>query len=291
MLPASLARLAASGAATFTRRMSWHNVPRLVALLVAIVSATTVGAQSDPFMGSPEARPRHLKTLVAMRASAIDAAFPGFLVVADLKVEVAHRTSCSNETTQHACYDANRNALMFDREVLAFVDYRALEVAENYWLFYEYVDLRDRFPIIGLIDNALWGATMSKIAQQHDTTWPHEGCESVQLTKRLGCEMLISAIDSQVRLKRSRIYNANRKDRLWPDDLSFLERSRSGSRDREYADVRDLGGVELLRPLIEEFGAARVFVYVAQTPFSIENSNVRASALRYQERARSALEW
>ena len=44
----------------------------------------------------------------------------------------------------------------------------------------------------------------------------------------------------------------------------------------------------LVGPLIREFGVPRVFAYVARTPFRIENDNVRVSALRYQERARSA---
>ncbi len=268
-----------------------RHVPHLVALLVASIAVASVHAQSDPFLASPEARPRHLKTLVETRARAIDAAFPGFIAIADFKVEVSFRKACPETTIRLACYDAAQNALTFDREILEFVDYRALEMADDYWSFYEHAALRDRFPVIGFIDSALWSASMSKIARQHDTTWPHDGCESMLLTKRLGCEMLISAIDSSVRFKHSRIYNANRRDRFWPDDLTFLERSSSGSRDREYAEVRDLGGVELLRPLIEEFGAARVFEYVAQTPFSIEGSNVRASALRYQEQARGALGW
>jgi hypothetical protein len=103
--------------------------------------------------------------------------------------------------------------------------------------------------------------------------------------------MLVSGIESQLRFKHSRIYNANRLDRLWPDDLDSLERSGWRDGDREYADVRDLGGVELLRPLIKEFGAARVFAYVAQTPFAIEDNDVKASALGYQARARRTLKW
>jgi hypothetical protein len=102
-----------------------------------------------------------------------------------------------------ACYDAEQNTLTFIREVHSAADGRLLEVAEDYWLFYEHAVLRDAFPIIEIIDGALWNAFM----------------------------------------------------------------------------------------LIKEFGAARVFAYVAQTPFSIEENNVRASALQYQESARSALGW
>jgi hypothetical protein len=53
--------------------------------------------------------------------------------------------------------------------------------------------------------------------------------------------------------------------------------------------VQRLGGVLLVRPLVEQFGVPRVLRYIAQNPFHIENDNVRTSALQYQERARQAL--
>ena len=49
------------------------------------------------------------------------------------------------------------------------------------------------------------------------------------------------------------------------------------------------GGLLLVRPLIGEFGVPRTLAYLAQTPFRIEDNNVRASAQRYQDRARDAL--
>ncbi len=45
----------------------------------------------------------------------------------------------------------------------------------------------------------------------------------------------------------------------------------------------------LVRPLIAEFGVPRVLQYIAQTPFYIQDDNVRASAAHYQEQARLAL--
>lgn len=263
--------------------------PRLFAVLVALMAATTLRAQGAPFLDSPASRQRLFKDLVVARSRAIDAAFPGFLATVELKLAIVPRRGCPEGAAQLACYDATQNVLSFDRRVLGAIDHRLLAVVDAYWPFYEQARLRAEFPVIGLIDGALWSAFMSEIAEQHDVTWPHEGCGSIQMAKRLGCEMLVSGVDSHLRFRQSRIYNANRRDRLWPDDLTSLERS--GGRDREYAEVRDLGGTELLRPLIEEFGVARVFAYVAQTPFMIEGGDVRASALRYQERARSALEW
>jgi hypothetical protein len=33
---------------------------------------------------------------------------------------------------------------------------------------------------------------MNEIAQQYGFTWPHESCGSIQLARRLACEMLVS---------------------------------------------------------------------------------------------------
>ena len=43
------------------------------------------------------------------------------------------------------------------------------------------------------------------------------------------------------------------------------------------------------RLVIEEFGVPRTLAYLAQTPFRIEENNLRVSAQRYQDRAREAL--
>jgi hypothetical protein len=264
---------------------------RLLTLLLLALVAAPASAEGGPFGGRPESEHSPLTKLVRARGRAIEAAFPGFLEISDFKLAIAPVRGCPNSATYLACYDAEQNTLIFIREVHSAADGRLLEVAEDYWLFYEHAVLRDAFPIIEIIDGALWNAFMSEIAQKYRMSWPHEDCGSIQLSKRLGCEMLVSGVESNLRFRHSRIYNANRLDRLWPDNMGFLEQSSRPSRDREYAQVRDLGGTELLQPLIKEFGAARVFAYVAQTPFSIEENNVRASALQYQESARSALGW
>lgn len=46
----------------------------------------------------------------------------------------------------------------------------------------------------------------------------------------------------------------------------------------------------LVKPLFDEFGIPRVLVYLAQTPFVVEQNDLESSALRYQIRARESLE-
>jgi hypothetical protein len=113
----------------------------------------------------------------------------------------------------------------------------------------------------------------------------------IDIARRLGCEMLVSATEQLSHSPTIPLFNANRIDRLWPDDLREFERRAWTRGGREYREVRRLGGLLLVEPLVREFGAPRVFAYLARTPFRIENDNVRLSALRYQERARSALAW
>jgi hypothetical protein len=103
--------------------------------------------------------------------------------------------------------------------------------------------------------------------------------------------MLSSAIGELARAPGMPMFNANRIDRLWPESLKDFERRAWTHGGREYREVRRLGGLLLVEPLVREFGVPRVFAYVARTPFRIENDNVRVSALHYQERARSALAW
>jgi hypothetical protein len=85
------------------------------------------------------------------------------------------------------------------------------------------------------------------------------------------------------------MFNENRIDRVWPEDFAgFVERNwRRG--ESEYRDVQRYGGLLLVRPLIGEFGVPRALAYLAQTPFRIEDNNLRVSAQRYQDRARDAL--
>lgn len=272
--------------------MFLRRIQRVLAtVLLGLLLTATVRAESNVFLDAPEARQKLFKDLVEARMQAIDAAFGGFTAIADFRIRIASPKENFAPTTYLASYDAAPNTLTFDRRVLSALDNRLLMVAEKYWTFYEQEPLREEFWIIGVVDSALWTAFMSQVAQQHEMTWPHEGCSSTRMRERLGCEMLVSGIGSHLRSRYRRIYNTNRLDRLWPDTLTDLEQTGWREGARRYEEVRDLGGMELLQPLIKQFGAPRVFAYVAQTPFSIEDDNVRVSALQYQERARSALAW
>jgi len=122
-------------------------------------------------------------------------------------------------------------------------------------------------------------------------TWPPTGCKSIELPSRLGCQMLIAGVDFFVHSRRARIFNENRLDRLWPADLSQLEATGWQRGDREYREVKELGGIELLKPLVQEFGVPRVFAYIAQTPFVVQENDLFKSATLYQRRAREVLGW
>ena len=43
----------------------------------------------------------------------------------------------------------------------------------------------------------------------------------------------------------------------------------------------------LVKPLIDEFGVPHALYYIAQTPFVLEDNNLKASAVNYQTRARA----
>ncbi len=161
--------------------------------------------------------------------------------------------------------------------------------AAAYWPYYRNRQYQTAFPLIAAIDSALWGAVLQETANLRGLTWPHGECTSVDMAKRLPCEMLIAGIGALLTDNQSGIFNANRLDRIWPEDFSSFEQ-RSWRTEREYVDVQRFGGVLLLRPLFSEFGVPSALAYVAQTPFRIEEGNVRASALRYQARAREVLQ-
>ena len=165
-----------------------------------------------------------------------------------------------------------------------------LRWASAYWPYYQNPKYRELFPIIEAIDNALWGAYLQEIAQTHGQSWPHKGCGSIDLSARLPCEMLIAGIAAQLTDRRELVFNTNRLDLIWPEDSARFRQRSWHPGEREYLDVQRYGGILLLRPLFSEFGVPKALAYVAQTPFRVEDDNMRVSALRYQERARQALE-
>jgi hypothetical protein len=102
--------------------------------------------------------------------------------------------------------------------------------------------------------------------------------------------MLVEGINEHLKELRKPIFNANRLDLIWPEDFAGFRRSLWRKGDQGYLDVQRLGGILLIRPLIDRFGVPRALAYIAQTPFHVEDNNMRVSAQRYQERAKEVLD-
>jgi hypothetical protein len=238
-------------------------------------------------------REQRLAKLVCIRTKAIETAlgalFDGH--EADIRLEFVGADDSHYPWASMSAYDPARETLYFRRTVLHAPADSSFEWALAYWPYYRDDVMRAEYPVVGIIDEALWNTHLRRAAHQLGLSWPHEDCGVIDIARRLGCEMLVSATEQLSHSPATPLFNANRIDRLWPDDLREFERRAWTRGGREYREVRRLGGLLLVEPLVREFGAPRVFAYLARTPFRIENDNVRLSALRYQERARSALAW
>ncbi len=245
----------------------------------------------DQFMvrpGAPAAQRRFLQ-LVVMRKAAIDHALGPILEDACTKITIEFAMP---DEEGHpgiaASYDPSRHTLTFRRKLLGSVGRGVKTWAKAYWPYYKHDDIRALLPVIEIVDDALWTTHLQEAAHRKGLTWPHQDCSSIEMEKRLGCEMLISGALSS-RLPAPPMFNTNRVDIYWPENLEELRARGWRQGDAAYRDVQQLGGSMLMRPLIAEFGVPRVLQYIAQTPFYIENDNVRASVLHYQEQARLAL--
>jgi hypothetical protein len=256
---------------------------------VSIGSETTKAQLASAAKATPIER--YVLALVIARNSAIRAAFGELFENSsgDIRIEFASPSQPFYPTEGATAYDAKSNVLVF-RRMLPLGEFGAAlpKWVYSYWPYYESSTLRTAAPIVEIVDGALWNAHMLESAEQRGLSWPHEGCTSLDLSQRLGCEMLVSAVFETLR-PHARVFNSNRLDRIWPQDLRELQGRAWQRDDPDYRDVRRFGGVVLIQPLVREFGVSRVFAYVAQAPFRIENDNVHTSALRYQEQARNAL--
>lgn len=227
-----------------------------------------------------------------MRSTAIENAFGALFDgrPIDIRVKVVAAKHPRYPREAIASYDPAEHTLYFRRSVLSTTEiWPAWTLA--YWPYYRSDLAREEYPIVETVDDALWNAHLLQAAHERGLTWPHADCGALDITRRLGCEMLVSATAERMHSQAAPLFNENRVDRLWPEDLHEFERHAWRRSGREYRDVCRLGGLLLIEPLIREFGAPRVFAYVARTPFRIEDDNVRLSALRYQDQARSALAW
>lgn len=230
--------------------------------------------------------------LVSYRTEAIESAFGDLsgTLPEDLRVRfVKSRDPEYALLGGGVAYDRERQTLLFPRTVLGSKIPNPLRWATYYWPFYQVEQYRQEFPLIEAVDNVLWSAYLQEAAKARGLTWPHKGCASVDVAKRLPCEMLLAGIAEYVKARRNPIFNENRLDRIWPENFADFRKRVWRHGDPEYLDVQRYGGILLIRPLINEFGVPRALAYIAQTPFGIEDNNVRISALRYQDRARNTL--
>nr|WP_298726462.1 hypothetical protein [uncultured Steroidobacter sp.] len=268
----------------------------IVALLLAIAATSpaqrSVPSASDKLeVSTPASRSeRRFFDLVLMRVTAIDLALGPILDGAGEKITVdfARRDDTFFPRDGPVAYDPDRHTLIFRRSVLSSVNRGVKSWAKAYWPYYKNDDIRALLPVIELIDNALWMTHLQEAAHRKGLSWPHEDCAALEIEKRLGCEMLVYGVEASRRQVQP-FFNTNRIDLIWPEDLQEANARGWRQGDVAYRDVQQLGGSMLIRPLIAEFGVPRVLQYIAQTPFYIQDGNVRASAERYQEQARMAL--
>ncbi len=235
---------------------------------------------------------RDISTLIAYRAEAIAAAFGEFYGGRGDSMQIKFPRLKDPEQKQLAggiSYDPAERTLWISRTVVGMAIPNPLRSTLYYWPFYQREQLRRDFPVVEVVDNALWGAFLRNAANAQGLPWPHAACNSVVVRERLPCEMLTSGIARFVKVLHEPVFNENRLDLIWPENLAEFDQKVSGYGDREYVQAQRLGGLMLVRPLIKEFGVLAAFDYVARTPFVVEEDNVRTSALRYQERARQAL--
>lgn len=266
----------------------------MLAVLLLVAAGVCLGDEPedrpDKFvmsLSAPRMEQRFVE-IVAMRATAIDHALGPILEDACTKITVDFAVASEDTYPRFdsAAYDPTRHTLTFRRGVLGMVSKGVRSWSRSYWPYYQNDEARQLLPVIEIIDDALWMTHLREAAHRKGVTWPHQECSSLAIEKRLGCEMLVSGVLASRRPPQ--MFNANRLDLLWPEDLHEV-RARGWRRDGAYRDVQELGGSLLIRPLIAQFGVPRVLAYIAQTPFHIQDDNVRASAVQYQEQASQAL--
>lgn len=235
---------------------------------------------------------KQIRTLVSYRAEAIVNAFGDPLGIFPDEMElqfVDTRSPVFARTAGAIAYDPDQRQILIPRRYIGATLPNPLRWARSYWPYYENEEYKHAFPIIEAIDITFWGIYLQEAARRRGLSWPHEGCTSVDVAKRLPCEMLVDGVSEHIRTLRIPLFNSNRLDRIWPEDFEAFTK-RVWRTDPEYADVQHYGGILLVQPLVSEFGLPRALAYIAGTPFEVTDDNLRTSALRYQEKAREELQ-
>lgn len=236
---------------------------------------------------------RQFGELVTYRTEAMVAAFGELFDTLPEEIQITFVSSKDPQYTRFLegyAYDSEHKMLFFPFEMSRMKTPSPLGYASYYWPYYEDIYARREYPVIEAVDNVLWGIFLRTAASSQGLTWPHSDCKSVDVGKRLPCEMLVTGIAEYIKQRPLPLFNANRLDRIWPADYAGFTR-RVWISDDEYGDVRRYGGILLITPLIKEFGVRRALTYLAKTPFEVEQDDLRGSAKRYQARARQALVW
>ena len=231
------------------------------------------------------------RALVSYRMEAIEGAFGDFFGVLpeELHIRFVGMKDEDYGKLGREAYDQQKHTLLFPRRALGAKTPNPLRWATYYWPYYQNERHQLEFPVIEQIDNLLWNAYLQESARTRGLSWPHKECVSSDVEKRLPCEMLIKGVAEHVKTLRSPMFNENRIDRIWPEDFEEFQKRVWRKSDTEYLDVQRYGGILLAEPLVTEFGVLRAIAYMAQTPFHVEDNNLRISALRYQQRARDSL--
>lgn len=235
---------------------------------------------------------KQIRTLVGYRAEAIVNAFGDPLGIFPDEMElqfVDSRSPVFARTAGGIAYEPERRQMIIPRRYIGASLPNPLRWARSYWPYYQNEEYRSAFPIIEAIDVTLWGIYLQEAARRRGVSWPHEGCTSVDVAKRLPCEMLVDGVSEHIRTLRAPLFNSNRLDRIWPENFDEFTR-RVWRTDSEYMEVQRYGGILLVQPLISEFGLPRALAYIAATPFEVTDDNLRTSALRYQQKAREELQ-
>lgn len=230
------------------------------------------------------------RQLISYRAEAIQYAFGDPIALPeriDIKFFAADDPDYGHLSGRVA-YDSKQHILLVSR-VLQHVEFpRPLRSAQAYWQFYLDGSYHDTYKVIGAIDNALWTAYLQEAAEAEGLTWPHAACTSIDVGRRLPCEMVLSGIVEHVTALRLPIFNENQLETLWSQDFARFRR-KVWFGDAEYEAVKRYGGIMLMRPLIAQFGVMPVLAYAVKTPFDVHEPSLRVAALRYQQQAREAL--
>lgn len=233
-----------------------------------------------------------LSQLVVYRTQAIEYAFGNVFGPLPREVEIRFVRAGDEQYERFSgrvAYDSKDQVLVVPKRYIGVQMPMPLRWAASYWPYYRNRQYQDMFPVIAAIDSALWGAVLQETARRRGMSWPHAECGSIDLAKRLPCEMLIAGVGALLTETHAAIFNTNAIERIWPEQFSAFQQ-RSWRSEREYVEVQRYGGILLLRPLFSEFGVPNALAYVARTPFLVEDDNMRVSALRYQARAREVLQ-